>query len=170
MGVVELSPFYAADLALAIRAMFYLTLFAFAAAVIFGALYLSFRPRLRRAIRTNGKLLARIDRLKLTSIEQAVQSRTQIDRIAELEDIGVKLVKETLRVDAIRKKTELRCSEFHDENDRLRLLVGNVDITELERERHHDEGPPSASWITESEIAALTATGAANSPSRKVGA
>lgn len=116
------------DTRLAIRALFYLALFSTALAVIFTALYISLRPRMRHAHRVNEKLTERLAAKSKELVEAHASAQAEADllgaRIARLEEAGTALSAELRRVDAIRDLTEKRCTE-------LNKLVEHVDLSEL---------------------------------------
>lgn len=145
--------------------MFYLTLFSVALAVIFAGLFLSLWPRMRRAKKTNEKLLDRIDRLKVTQLEGVAENTRLLAYITTLEDAGKNLVLEVQRVDAIRKRTDGHCTELKKENDAMRLMVEHIDFTAIDAQ--NDPRTTTPSWLSETEAASIARTGAAaNEPRR----
>lgn len=110
----------AADLALAVKAMFYTTTLAIALAGILGMLYGTVRPRLRAAMKKAQKLAEanlmgarRILELE-RQVEQMRQQTTDAQMLAGKESL------ERARSQAIRKKTEDRLIAQNDQLAQLK--------------------------------------------------
>jgi len=125
---VDATQIYAPELALAIKALFYWGVFVTLLAIAFIAVFLTVRPRMRRAHRINQKLTERLAEKSHELLEEKVAgaalAETLRKRIEKLETTATAMVTELRRVDLIRERTERRCRE-------LNKLVEHIDPTVL---------------------------------------